>query len=53
VNRVHFVITVIVTVMWCTFATRQHKDSSMNFAEIALYWIWNHEDCSRFSEILL
>jgi len=23
---------IIVTVMWCTFATRQHKDSSINFA---------------------
>jgi len=38
---------------WCTFANRQHKDSSINFAETALCWIWNHEDCSRFSEILL
>jgi len=35
--RVQFVITVIVTVTWCMFATRQHKDSSVNFAETALY----------------
>jgi len=42
---------IIVTVLWCTFASM--KKSSINFAEIALYWIWNHEDCSKFSEILL
>jgi len=26
---------------------RQHKDSSINFAETALYWIWNHEDLQQ------
>jgi len=35
VNHVHFVI--IVTVKWCMFATQQHKDSSIRFAETALY----------------
>jgi len=35
VNHVHFVV--IVTVMWCTFNTRHYKDSSINFAETALF----------------
>jgi len=35
VNHVQFVI-IVATVMWYTFATRQHKGSSVNFAETAL-----------------
>jgi len=37
VNRVQFVIIVVVTDTWCMFATCQHKDSSINFAKTALY----------------
>jgi len=52
VSRVQFAIIVIVTVLHVVYV-RQHKDSSINFAETALYWIWNQEDCSRCHEILL
>jgi len=47
VNRVQFVTVVYVR------QTPAGRQCSINFEKIALYWIWNHEDCSRFSEILL
>jgi len=48
VNYVQFVITVYNRGCSVVYIT-QHEESSTNFAEVALYWIWNNEDCSRFS----
>jgi len=51
VIHVQFIITVICDCF--VVYVRQHEESSVTFAEIALYWIWKQENCSRFSEILL
>jgi len=52
VNRVQFVVIVIVTLLRGVRLPVWRKLYKLRW-EIALYWIWNHKDCSRWSSILL